>query len=99
MQTGEHTSGNEPKTAVDIMEDEHIKVAQLGALCLNFLGLGSRLEDKKSREIVFELAYEEGKAIVETMRLHIYREDETLFPLAMKLISKEELKKMEALSK
>jgi hemerythrin-like domain-containing protein len=99
LQTGEHSSADEPKTAVDIMEDEHIKVAQLGALCLNFLGLGSRLEDKKSREIVFELAYEEGKAIVETMRLHIYREDETLFPLAMKLISKEELKEMEASSK
>ncbi|MCH7774775.1 MAG: hypothetical protein IH784_10280 [Bacteroidetes bacterium] len=62
---------------------------------MNFLGLGSRLEDKKSREIVFELAYEQGKAIVETMRLHIYREDETLFPLAMKLISKEELKEMD----
>jgi hemerythrin-like domain-containing protein len=99
LQTGEHNSGDEPKTAVDIMEDEHIKVAQLGALCLNFLGLGSRLEDKKSREIVFELAYEQGKTIVETMQLHIYREDETLFPLAMKLISKEELKEMESSSK
>jgi len=96
LQTGEHSAADEPQTAVDIMEDEHIKVAQLGALCLNFLGLGSRLEDKKSREITFKLAYEQGNAIVETMRLHIYREDETLFPLAMKLISKEELNKMKA---
>ena len=96
LQTGEHSSGDEPKTAVDIMEDEHIKVAQLGALCLNFLGLGSRLEDKKSREIVFELAYEQGMAIIETMRLHIYREDETLFPLAMKLISKKEFYTMDS---
>ena len=94
MQTGEHSAADEPTTAVDIMEDEHIKVAQLAALCLNFLGLGSRLEDKKSREITFELAYEEGKAIVETMRLHIYREDETLFPLAMKLISQREFEEM-----
>ncbi|RKY94152.1 MAG: hypothetical protein DRQ01_03030 [Ignavibacteriae bacterium] len=97
LQTGEHSSADEPKTAVDIMEDEHIKVAQLGALCLNFLGLGSRLEDKKSREIVFELAYEQGKVIVETMRLHIYREDETLFPLSMKLISQKEFEEMESL--
>ncbi|MCH7962878.1 MAG: hemerythrin domain-containing protein [Bacteroidetes bacterium] len=96
LQTGEHSTGDEPKTAVDIMEDEHIKVAQLGALCLNFLGLGSRLEDNKSSEIVFELAYEQGKTIVETMRLHIYREDETLFPLAMKLISNEEFEDMES---
>jgi hemerythrin-like domain-containing protein len=98
METGEHSAAEEPKTAVDILEDEHVKVPQLGALCLNFLGLGSRLEDKKSREIVFELAYEQGKAIVETMRLHIYREDETLFPLAMNLLTKEELIEMETSS-
>jgi len=96
IETGEHSSGDEPKTAVDILEDDHIKIAQLGSLCMNFLGLGSRLEDKKSREITFELAYEQGKTIVETMRLHIFGEDETLFPLAMKLISKEELIEMEA---
>ena len=56
------------------------------------------MEDKKSREIVFELAFEQGKTIVETMRLHIYREDETLFPLAMKLISKEIFEEMESSS-
>lgn len=96
LKAGEHSTSDEPRTAVDIMEDEHIKVAQLGALCLNFLGLGSRLEDSKSREIVFELAFEQGKAIVETMRLHIYREDETLFSLAMKLMSEKEFKFMES---
>ena len=81
------------------MEDEHLKVAQSGALCLNFLGLGSRLNDKESREITFEHAFEQGMAIVEAMNLHTYRENETLFPLAMKLISKKELKEMEATSK
>jgi len=66
---------------------------------LNFLGLESRLENKKSRNIIFDLAYEQGKTIVETLRLHIYRLDETLFPFAMKLISKEELKEMGSSSK
>jgi len=32
------------------------------------------------------------------MRLHNYREDETLFPLAMKLISNEEFEEMESSS-
>jgi hemerythrin-like domain-containing protein len=32
------------------------------------------------------------------MRLHIYREDETLFPLAMNLLTKEELIEMETSS-
>ena len=90
LQSGEHSTGNNPKTGVDIMEAEHIQVAQLGSLCLNFLGLGSCLNDKTSREITFEYAYNQGKEIVEIMRLHIYREDETLFPLAVHLISEEE---------
>lgn len=91
LETGEHNGDETPKTGVDIMEDEHIQVAQLGALCLNFLGLGSRLPDKASREMTFEFAYNQGKEIVEIMRLHLYREDETLFPLTMKLFTKEEL--------
>lgn len=94
LETGEHSTGENPKTGVDIMEEEHIQVAQLGSLCLNFLGLGSRINDKSAREMTFEYAYNQGKDIVEIMRLHIYREDETLFPLAMQLISKEEFKSL-----
>ena len=94
LETGEHSTGDIPKTGVDIMEAEHIQIAQLGALCLNFLGLGSRMQDKTSRELTFEYAYSQGKEIVEIMRLHIYREDETLFPLAMKLISKDEFENL-----
>ena len=94
LETGEHSTGDIPKTGVDIMEAEHIQIAQLGALCLNFLGLGSRMQDKTSRELTFEYAYSQGKEIVEIMRLHIYREDETLLPLAMKLISKDEFENL-----
>lgn len=99
LESGEHSKSIPPKTGVDIMEAEHIQIAQLGALCLNFLGLGSRLDDEQSRDIVFELVFDQGKTIVETMQLHIYREDETLFPLAMKLISQKEFKEMETSSK
>lgn len=94
LESGEHSSDKTPTTGVDIMEDEHIQVAQSAALCLNFLGLGSRLKDKTSREITFELAFNQGKEIIEVMKLHIFREDEVLFPLAMKLFSKEELQNL-----
>lgn len=94
IESGEHSGAEVPKTGVDIMEAEHIQVAQLGSLCLNFLGLGSRMQDRTSRELTFEYAYNQGKEIVEIMRLHIYREDETLFPLAMKLISKDEFENL-----
>ncbi len=90
LESGEHSKENNPVTGVDVMEYEHIQVAQLSALCLNFLGLGSRLRDEISRHITFEFAYNQGMEIVETMRLHIYRENVTLFPLAMNLISRTE---------
>ena len=76
------------------MEDEHIKVAQASAIVFNFLGLGSRLPDKRSLEIAFEAAFEQGIAIIETMKLHIFREENILFPQAIKLFTEDEFSTM-----
>ena len=76
------------------MEDEHIKVAQACAIVFNFMGLGSRLQDAQSREITFDAAFGQGIGIVETMKLHLHKEDEVLFPLAMKFITSDEFEKM-----
>ncbi|MBK7381642.1 MAG: hemerythrin domain-containing protein [Ignavibacteriales bacterium] len=92
IETGEHSSKDSTLTGINIMEDEHIKVAQSAAIVFNFLGLGSRLPDKRSQEITFEAAYGQGIAIVETMKLHIFREENILFPQAMILLTKDELK-------
>ncbi|MBN1300639.1 MAG: hemerythrin domain-containing protein [Melioribacteraceae bacterium] len=87
---GEHNPKDSSLTGIKIMEDEHIKVAQAAAIVFNFLGLGSRLPDQRSREITFQSAFEQGIAIIETMRLHIFREENILFKQAMKLFDKEE---------
>ncbi len=87
IETGEHNSKDPSFTAINLMEDEHIKIAQAVALVFNFLGLGSRLSDQKSREITFESAFNQGIAVVETFRLHIHREENVLFPQAMQLFS------------
>ncbi len=94
IETGEHNSKDSSLTGINIMEDEHIKVAQSAALVFNFLGLGSRLPDKQSQEITFEAAFDQGIAIVETMKLHIFREENILFPQAMILLTKDELKSL-----
>ncbi|MFA3782468.1 hemerythrin domain-containing protein [Melioribacteraceae bacterium 4301-Me] len=91
IEIGEHNSVDSSITGINLMEDEHLKVAQAVAIVFNFLELGSQLPDKRSREITFELAYEQGMAIIETMKLHIFREENILFPQAMKLLSKEKL--------
>lgn len=92
IESGEHSKGLIPKTAIDIMEDDHVKFIQLGALGFNLLGLATRIHDDRSRTFIFDVAYENCRELIELLKLHIYREDHTLFPLAQKLISKEEYK-------
>ena len=58
---------------------------------LDPLGLAARLPDERSRGFVFQTAFNNARELVELIRLHIYREDHVVFPLAQKLISTEEL--------
>lgn len=88
----EHGTGENPVTAVDIMEDDHVKFIQLGALVFNFLGLAPRLRDTQSRIFTYDVAFNNAKELIELIRLHIFREDNTLFPLAQKFISPEDFK-------
>ncbi|MBI3136478.1 MAG: hemerythrin domain-containing protein [Bacteroidetes bacterium] len=89
LESGEH--GLDNITAIDLMEDDHVKFIQLGSLIFNFLGLAARLPDGHSRYLVLDIAYHNGKELVELLKLHVFREDNTVFPLAQKLLSAEEL--------
>ncbi|MBL0127967.1 MAG: hemerythrin domain-containing protein [Flavobacteriales bacterium] len=88
--TGEHSVDAVPRTAIDLMEDDHVKFIQLGALCFNMLGLAAHLLDARSAAFVLDTACNTGRELTELIRLHIHREDNILFPLAHKLISTEE---------
>lgn len=90
LANGEHGNGEFPKTAVDMMEDDHIKLMQLASITFNFFGLSSRLPDIKSRGIALDASIEQGKAMVELLRLHIFREDNVVFPLSHKYIENAE---------
>lgn len=87
IESGEHGTGENPDTAIDIMEDDHTKFIQLAALSFNFLGLGVRLRDPESRMMTFDLAFNAGRELTELLRLHIFREDETLFPISQQLLT------------
>jgi hemerythrin-like domain-containing protein len=90
IEAGEHSKGESKLTAIDVMEDDHVKFIQLGALAFNFLGLATRIKDDVSRIFILDTAYETARELIELLKLHIYREDHTLFPLAQKYLSKEE---------
>jgi hemerythrin-like domain-containing protein len=95
LEKGEHGAGDPPRTTVDILEDDHAKVMQLAAVTFNFLGLAARLPDASSRAIVLDAALEQGTALIEMMRLHMFREDHVVFATAAKHISTIEFDQME----
>jgi len=95
IEKGEHSQGPTPTTAVDMLEDDHIKSMQLAATVFNLFALSGRLPDHDSRLVVLDIALEQSKALVELLRLHIFREDSIVFPIAHKHISKEEFDSME----
>jgi hemerythrin-like domain-containing protein len=89
--SGEHGGGDAPVTATDLMQDEHAKALQLAAVVVNFLGLVFRLPDERSGMAVLDAALEQGKNLVELLRLHVFREDNMVFSLAHRLIAAAEL--------
>ncbi len=84
IESGEHSP--DKKTGVDLLEDDHTQALQLAAVSFNLLGLCHRLSDPKSQFEVLDLALTQAHALVELMRLHIFRENEVIFPLAQKYL-------------
>jgi len=77
------------KTVVDLMEDDHVKMLQLAAISFNLFGLITRIPDNGSRLVILDLAVEQSKALVELLKLHIFREDNVVFPIANNYLSKD----------
>lgn len=94
IEKGERSTGPVPTTAVDLMEDDHTRFIQLGALAFNLLGLAARLPDAPSVLFTYDAAYDAARELTEALRLHIHREDSILFPLAHQLIAREEMDRL-----
>ncbi len=92
---GDHGHGPTPVTAVDMLEDDHVKALQLAAVVFNFFGLTMRLPDPNSRLVVLDAALEQGKVLIELLRLHIFREDNIVFSQAHQYLSTAELDEIE----
>ncbi len=92
LETGEHSPGPTPMTPVDMMESDHKQVEIAANLVFNLLGLAPRIRDDEARNLLFEHAFQQGQEIVEIMKLHIYKENTTIFPLAQTLLTEEELR-------
>lgn len=87
IDNGEHGIGPIPDTAVDMLENDHIKIMELATLTFSLMGIASRLTDPVSNAVLMDTAIEQGLSLVELLRLHIFREDNVVFPLAHKYLT------------
>jgi len=87
IENGEHGSGPIPETAIDVLEHDHVKTMEMATLTFSLMGIASRLRDKTSYTLLLDTAIEQGLALVELLRLHIFREDNVVFPLAHKYLT------------
>lgn len=94
LEKGEHGTGEKHVTGVDVLEDDHLRVIQVASVAFNLFALCVRLPDKPSQLIVLDAAVNQGQDLVEQIRLHIYRENTSLFPLAQQYLSTSELDTM-----
>ncbi len=94
-QKGEFSTGTE-KTVVDLMEDDHTKMLQLAAISFNLFGLITRIPDPGSAMVILDLAVEQTKALIEMLKLHIFREDNVVFPIANNYLAAEVMNTMKA---
>jgi hemerythrin-like domain-containing protein len=91
IDNGEHGTGQVPETAVDMLEHDHIKTMEMATLTFSLMGIASRLTDRVSNALMIDTAVEQGLALVELLRLHIFREDNVVFPLAHKYLTDNDL--------
>ncbi len=93
---GEHGVGDDPATAIDVMEDEHRKATQLAAVIVNFIGLALRFPEEGTRLVILDAALEQSRHLIELLRLHSFREDNIIFAQAHRLIADEAFDRMQA---
>jgi hemerythrin-like domain-containing protein len=95
IESGDHSNGQEKTTAVEMLEDDHVKFLQLAAISFNFIGLAGRLPDGASAAMTLDAGMEQGKVLIEQLRLHIFREDNVVFPMAQERITTDEFDAMQ----
>lgn len=91
LEIGEHSRTNRPITPINIMEDEHQEAFKVATEAVCVWDLLAHIFDATSRAVILKTFIRKSNTLLEMMRLHIYREDEIIFSLAQRHLSREVL--------
>jgi hemerythrin-like domain-containing protein len=87
IDNGEHGTGPIPQTAATMLEDDHDRTIEMATLAFGLIRISSQITDPASRSFLMNTAIEQGLSLIELLRLHIFREDKIVFPLAHKYLT------------
>lgn len=88
---GEHSSAQNKRTGVDVLEDDHVQAMQQVAAASAVMVVSTRLPERRSARVALSVGIREGKELIEHLRLHLFREDNIVFGLAQKYLTTAEL--------
>lgn len=91
LEVGEHSKGKEVFTGVDILQSEHVQGVKLLSSIETALDIIDLIQDQKSREEVLGVIVRRSNELVELMNMHVTREDNIIFKMAMKILTPEDL--------
>ena len=91
---GEHSPSTTKVTAVEVLNDDHLEFLQLAAVMTNFFRIAPTLADSGAQQQVLGAAIHQGRKLIESLKLHIFREDEVVFILAASLVTAAEFDAM-----
>lgn len=91
LQNGEHSQTKEKITGIKILKDDHNHAFELGSNISSLLETMPLLKDQPSRKILLCEILKITNELTQLLELHIFREDQIVFGLAQKLLTKPEL--------
>lgn len=84
LEIGEHSNTSKPVTPIDIMYKEHVEALLLAIESQSYWRVLEFLKEESDRTKVLASFLKKSFALIEVMRLHIFREDDVVFSLAQK---------------
>ncbi len=96
LESGEHSSGTNPFTGIQVLEDDHVQAVKQGAIISHLLKLIDLIKDQQSQAIVYKEIIKLGNELGDLLQLHIFREDNIIFGQAQEFFTTEELDRMKA---
>ena len=91
LEIGEHSKAKNPITPIHVLEDEHREATKIATEAHYIWTLVFKISNPAIHHLLLKEFLIKSLKLIEIVRLHIFREDDIVFSLAQKNLTKDEL--------